>query len=221
MIFFKKQYFIFGASIGYGVGGTKGGWAGLLKMHIHNQLYGKNGISEKAEVYNFAKPGAQISFVLNNFKTQLDQFKRSNRITVFLLVGLNDVKSTGCPDNYLSSEEKFKEEYSELFSRMSSEFGEINVLGYCHVDESKLNPKVSPFDGSKSYFNNKRIGEFNGYLKEICSKFDKVKFISMDNISKNWVEECLFEDGLHPNDLGHKLIFERIKSELDGLLVYE
>lgn len=127
---FKRQFFIFGASVAYGVGGTQGGWAGLLKQHIHNELYGKDSLGEKVEVYNFAKPGAEIEFVLDTFENQLLSYERECQLTAFVLVGLNDTKAVGHPEDFVSNEVKFEKDYNELLSNLSKCFEIINVLGF-------------------------------------------------------------------------------------------
>lgn len=48
------QIFILGSSNAYGVGGKDGGWADILKQYLHNKMYGKYGIGEKHELFNFS-----------------------------------------------------------------------------------------------------------------------------------------------------------------------
>jgi len=211
---FKRQFFIFGASGAYGVGGMNGGWAGLLKQYIHSALYGEQGLGEAEEVYNFAKPGAEISFVLDTFENQLSNYGRECPLSAFLSVGLNDTKAVGNPDTYLSDETKFEKDYDRLLREMSKNFDSINVLGFYDVDERKVSPKINSFDGSKSYFKNDRIHAFNKILEKVCANYKKVNFIDLSHLSDTWLRDCLFKDGLHPNDKGHGLIFEKLKSYL-------
>lgn len=208
---FKRQFFIFGASVAYGVGGTQGGWSGLLKSYIHGQLYGESALGEQMEVYNFAKPGAEISFVLENFPWQLKAYQRNSPRTVFMSVGLNNTKAVGHPENYVADEEGFEKQYCQLLDKMSEAFETINILGFYELDEKKVSPKINPFDGLKTYFNNERIFKFNEVLKQLCSQYSNVNFIDLQNLAENWLEKDLFEDGIHPNDKGHQLIFEALK----------
>lgn len=207
----KRQFFIFGASVAYGVGSTEDGWSGLLKQYVHNELYGKNSFGEKAEVYNFAKPGADIEFVLDTFENQLLDYERECPLTAFILVGLNDTKAIDNPNNFVSDESKFEKDYNILLNNLSKHFEVINILSFYGVDENKVHPKINPLDGSASYFKNDRICKFNDIIRRLCCKYNKANFIDLMHLNDNWVEDCLFKDGLHPNDKGHKLIFNAIK----------
>ena len=206
---FERQFFILGASGAYGVGSTQGGWAELLKQFVHTELYGEKALGEAAEVYNFAKPGAGIQFVLDTFENQLTEYGRDCPLTAFISVGVNDTKAVNTPDNYVSNEGKFEKDYRALLNKLSEHFEMINVLGFYELDESKVYPKVSPFGDSKSYFKNERIRTFNKILEKVCACYEKANFIGikLDN-------SCLFKDGLHPNDKGHQLIFERLKGHI-------
>lgn len=211
----KKQIFILGASGAYGVGSTKGGWAGLIKQYVHTEICGKPPFEgERAEVYNFAKPGAEVQFVLDTFQNQLDNYWKKGPISVFMSVGLNDTKATQTPDNYVSNTDKFEQDYTRLLESLTQKFNTVNVLSFYALDESKVSPKISPFDGAKIYYNNARIQEFNGVMKKVCARYSNVNFIDLSGAA-DWQEKCLFVDGLHPNDTGHQMIFDALKNYID------
>ena len=57
----------------------------------------------------------------------------------------------------------------------------------------------------------KAILEFDGELKGICQKY-KIKYIPMQEV----LQKDDFIDGLHPNEKGHKKIFEEL-IEISGI----
>ena len=84
------------------------------------------------------------------------------------------------------------------------------ILG-CLILHRKTNP--IPWHPERSY-NNSSIEEYNQALKDICEK-EKLQHI---DIYKEFLKQAdykkLLEDGLHPNDKGHQLIFEIVKNNL-------
>ncbi len=208
-----KQIFILGASFAYGVGAEKTGWGDLVKQHYHNLMYSRGGVGEKYEVYNFSKSGAATEFVLETFPEQLRQFGRGDKIISIVSVGGNDSKAIGSPNNYVSTVEEYISKVKKLYDLLSKSSSKIIFVGDGFVDEAKTNPKISPFDGSKSYFTNSRRTLFHSALKELCDNL-KITFIDTPVAKEDWINNYLYEDGLHPNQKGHDLIFNEIKNLL-------
>src|SRR5512133_4042867 len=107
------QIFILGSSMVYGVGGPNGGWADLIKQHLHKKMYGENGVGEKYEIYNFGKSGATIDFVKDTFKSQLDAYDRKQKTIILVSVGGNNTKAEETPDNFVSTPEEYESERRE------------------------------------------------------------------------------------------------------------
>ncbi len=211
------QIFIFGSSSAYGVGGENGGWADILKNKLHGLMFSKGGVGEKYELYNFAKPGEPISFVSNNFKNQLEKYRRSGKTIILVSIGGNNSRAKDTPDNFISTVDEYRKEMTELLTELKDNVNEVMFIGGGCVDESKTYPKPNPLTGGQDYFSNKRGSEFKKVLIEICSQIG-VRFVSPGTDDEEWVEKYLFEDGLHPNQSGHELIAEKIWLELRPLL---
>src|SRR4051812_47605193 len=104
------QVFILGSSMVYGVGGSHGGWADLVKQHLHQKMYGEDGVGEEYEVYNFGKSGATIDFVKDTFGSQLEAYGRRQKTIILLAVGGNNTKAEEEPDNFVSTHEEYEQE---------------------------------------------------------------------------------------------------------------
>jgi len=208
------QIFIFGSSSAYGVGGCEGGWADMLKRHLHQTMYGENGTGEKDELYNFAKPGVTVEFVKETFPILLKHYRNQEKVIVVLSIGLNNAKATDWPDNFVSSADDFRTAMHDLLTKMKSLVDQIIVIGYPPHDETKTLPKHNPLTGSRSYFCNERTALFEDALKNVCIDLG-VKFIGLSTSHKEWVNGCLCLDGLHPNHTGYEKIFRALVSEIE------
>ena len=108
------QIFIFGSSLAYGVGGESGGWADLLKQKLHHKMFSSGGVGEKYELFNFAKAGEPISFVLETFKYQLEKYRRPGKVIILVSIGGNNSRAKDTPDNFISTVDEYKEEMTAL-----------------------------------------------------------------------------------------------------------
>lgn len=204
------QLFIFGASITYGVGAKESGWADLIKRKLHEIMYSTPSAGEKYEVYNFAKPEATIEFVLNTVDHLISHYNKIGKKIVILSVGMNNSKAEGTPENYVSDVTEYKQKVEELLKKITTQVDHVICVGFTPVDESKTTPKK---DGS--YFWNNRIQEFNKACKKACEE-QNVTFVDILVDPETWKKEYLYEDGLHPNQQGHQLMFETIYPSLKG-----
>lgn len=211
------QIFLIGASSVYGVGSEAGGFADMIKQTFHQKMYSENGVGDKYEVFNFGKSGAQIDFVLNTFLQQIKDYGRDGKIITIISAGGNNVKAKITPDNFVSTIEEYKQQMSELLDLAKKLSTHVITVGSGYYDESKTAPKISPFDGTKSYFFNKRKKEFEERLKKIC-KEKHITFVDIDIDENTWKEKYLYKDGLHANNKGHKLIHDAIMTELEKLI---
>ncbi|MEK7570789.1 MAG: SGNH/GDSL hydrolase family protein [Patescibacteria group bacterium] len=206
------QIFIFGASIVYGVGAEEAGWADLIKRNIHNRMYSKNGTGEKFEVYNFGNPDAKIEFILKTFEEQIENYGKDGKKIVVLSIGMNNAKAVGNPDNYVTKIDEYKNQLKKLFQQMKLKVDHVLCVGLTSVDEQKTTPK-----SNGSYFRNQRIEQFNSTFREVCIEMG-ITFVDILSEQQVCGQACLYKDGVHPNQKGHQLIFEKIFPQIKSLL---
>ena len=213
-----SQIFVFGASIAYGVGAEKSGWADLLKQSLHAKMYGDDGVGEEYELYNFSQPGAQVEFVIATYVDQLRFYRRSGKVIALVETGGNNTKAIDNPTNYVSSLEEYEQLMRHLLTKLQKDVDELIVLpSLPPVDESKTNPDSNPLTGEHSYFTNDRIIMFNHTLMKLCDELG-ITYIDIDISPEEWVKNCQYKDGLHPNQAGHQYIFEKVSKVVEGLL---
>ncbi|MCL5675742.1 MAG: GDSL-type esterase/lipase family protein, partial [Patescibacteria group bacterium] len=110
----------------------------------------------------------------------------------------------------VTSPEKFQQNIKELIFMAKKYTNNIVFLEAIGVDETKVDP--IPWARDRSY-KNIYIKKYNGIIKKECQK-NKVHFIEIFDYwvksdYKNWLE-----DGVHPNSMGHKKIFEKVREFL-------
>lgn len=209
------QIFVLGSSSIYGVGGSNAGWGDLIKQYLHAKMYGENGVGEKYEIYNFGKSGATIDFVKDTFPQQLKDYGRGHKTIVVVAVGGNNTKAQEQPDNFVSTPEEYESEMRELLTMLKQNSNALILVGSNgYVDETKTNPKLNPLTGGRSYFTNSRRQQFNEILKKLCDVID-VQLVDLGINKEEWLEKYVYQDGLHPNQAGHQLIFESVKPLLN------
>src|SRR5687768_7878532 len=110
------QILVFGASTPYGVGGSQGGWPDLLKQKLHKQMYDIRELSvEKHEIYNLCVPGATISDIEERFAVEVESYSKPGREQIIvIMLGGNDAKATGKPDNFVNTPENFYSQMKKL-----------------------------------------------------------------------------------------------------------
>ncbi len=211
------QFFALGSSSVYGVGSANGGWADLIKYKLHQKMYQENGVGEKYELYNLSKPGATIEFIKELCISTIPMYTRNGQTIALLNVGGNDAKAEGTPTNYLSTPKEFKQKLVSLIPLLKKHFSYIFFVAYGYYDEAKVNPKISPFTGQKSYFSNKRKGLFQKVVRDVCQEY-KLEFIQPQVDKTTWLQKYIYKDGLHPNSKGYKIIADKVWSELQSTI---
>jgi lysophospholipase L1-like esterase len=179
-------------------------------------MYKKGGIGEKIELFNFGKSGAKVEFVLETFPFLLDQYDRKDKTIILLSIGGNNAKAKGDPTNFVSTPEEYVAQMRQLLTELRLRTPYVIVVGGGSYNESKTNPKISPMDGTKSFFTNARRKLFNDRLHSLCTEMN-VPFVGVTIPDDVWQKTCLYDDGLHPNDLGYQYIFQNILKELEKI----
>lgn len=203
-----------GASTVYGVGGPNGGWADMLKLALHKQMYNETSSNEAHEVFIFAKSGVTTDFILKGCEQRIEDYKRDGHKTIVILsIGLNNAKAVGKPDNYVSTPEDYAAQIKQLLELLAKKADAVICVGFTPVDESKTTKKINPFTGQRSFFMNERIEIFNTVFRQAAEEAgNTVQFLDLFTTASelDWVNTYLSPDGLHPNNKGHRWICDQV-----------
>lgn len=203
----NKNYIIIGDSITYGIGDFESsGWATMLKKYIINQDDSKV-CNNYVHIAGF--PGATSSDLLSKIDSILQSFIHDEFTNIVILsIGVNDTQIfNGASKNSI---EQYKENMRKIIKIVTDKGCDFVVLGLTRIesDEKFLWKQNKYYDNdviSKYDRDLKLILEYDAKLKEPC-KNNKIRYIPMQDV----LEKSDFIDGLHPNHIGHKKIFEYI-----------
>ena len=204
----KNNYIIIGDSITYGIGDFEsGGWSAMFKKFIVNKDDSKI-CNNFVHIAGF--PGATSKDILNKIDNILNSFIYDgfNNI-VILSIGVNDTQLFN--GNYKISINNYKSNIKKITKKIMRKGMQLIILGLTRIesDEKFLWKPNKYYDSSiiSEYDKDlKLIMEYDSELRRLCEE-NKIKYIPMQDV----LQKEDFIDGLHPNQMGHKKIFERIK----------
>ena len=178
---------IFGDSIAYGLYDMeKFGWTNRIKEKITNNNF----------IFNLAIPGQNSIDILNKFELELkNRYNDQDEFKIIFSFGIKDTLLLSKNNNHLK---KFKENILKIIEITNKYTKDISFIGL-----------IKPDINIRKEYNIDDVFKIDELLENIC-KLKMIKHISLINIIKN--DELV--DGLHPNNIGHKKIFELVLKEL-------
>lgn len=190
---------IFGDSIVWGAWDKeKAGWANRLSIYYQNN-------NEENIVYNLGIPSETSTNLIKRIKNECE-VREPN--TIIIAIGINDAL-------YLKKEEKeqtdinsFEKNIKEIIKISKLYTKNILFVGLTRVNESCTIP-IS-WNDNEMYFN-KNIEKYNNKIRQCCFE-NQIMFIDILDLLAT---SDLNTDGIHPNEIGHEKIFERITELLE------
>lgn len=205
---------VYGASITQGFYDTEGGWVQRLRKH-YDELFLKDTSKDQPTIFNLGISGDNTDRLLRRFETetQARKFPREDFAFIFM-IGTNNAWVRG-DGRQNSTPENYRRELEELISKARQYSDKIMFVGIAPCDEARSQP--IPWN-KDIFFTNERLRIFDEALKNVCRQ-ERVKYQPVFDVLKDKMEkEDIYADGLHPNDVGHQLIFEQVQPALDELL---
>ena len=192
---------VFGDSITYGAWDKeKGGWVNRLRLALEN-----DNSNNYYTVFNLGISGDVTEGIKNRFVNECKiRFAKEDNTIIIFSIGINDTQNI--KDKYRVSLETFKNNIMALINSAKKYTDNILFIGLTKVDESKVTPL--PWDKDKCYLNNKII-DFDKELKSICLE-NNVDYLYIYDLLE--VDELF--DGLHPNNVGHQKICDKVKTKI-------
>lgn len=204
---------VFGASVTQGFYDTKGGWVGRLWEHYTKGLLDGG---PDITVFNLGISGDGSDRLVKRFENETNARKfPGEEFTFVFSIGTNNswVRGDGSP---VSEPEGYAADVRELVAMALKFSTRILFLGIGPCDESRAHPVPWNKD---IFFTNDRLALFDEALRKVCGE-EQVVYLPVFETLKRKLDagEDIYEDGLHPNDAGHRLIFELVRPALDELI---
>jgi len=160
-------------------------------------------------VYNLGVPGESSFDLLGRLEVEcqarIKKRAEDDSYKIIFAIGINDSKSLGPTENFNTPPEIFTQNINDLIKIASKYSGCLIFVGLTLVDEKK----VAQIE--EIAFLNRYIKKYNNIIKDICEK----RNIVFVDIFQDWLDKdykkFLSDDGIHPNEIGHQKIFEKIK----------
>ncbi len=194
-----------GDSITFGKGAEPGkGWADRMRAFFEPK-------GENNALYNLGIPGNSSTELLERAGKELEArvsyVYPEDRFVILIAIGTNDSRGLGSPENIQTKPEKYRENIERIIDLAKDHTEHVVLIGLTPADEGLM-----PFEDT--YFNKQTIEKFNGILKGIAKDKDVPYCEIYEEFSRN-DHRKLLADGLHPNNKGHELIYEKIRDFLN------
>lgn len=204
---------VFGASSTQGYWDSEGGWADRLKRY-YDKVQMADFEKDQPKIMNLGISGDTANDIISRMDAETRARQNDKGLAFIIQIGSNDAAEVeGQPR---STPDSYSIDLETIIQKAKGYSNSVLVVGFPAVYERYTNPVAwGPF-----YFKNERILLFENTAKAISQKMG-VPFVPVLEKFKNMIEmgtELNAHDGLHPNDSGHRLIFELVQPELDKLL---
>ncbi|MCK5412934.1 MAG: hypothetical protein KAI57_01020 [Candidatus Pacebacteria bacterium] len=206
---------VFGDSIVFGNWDEQGGWANRLKnFYIKESL---NNSDYYYMVYNIGVSGDTSKELLERFEYEIqhrlwerEDTGEKEEIIIVISIGKNDaafVKSKNCFNITLDN---FNLNVKKILIIAKKYSAKVVFIGPACVDEKRTKPAKWDFNIE---YGNREIEGYNEIIRHCCDSIG-VHFVNMYEEFRKLDYKELLEDGVHPNSIGHKKMFEIIKDFL-------
>jgi len=210
------QIFCFGDSITYGAWDVvNSGWAQKLRIYLDKKQ--EEDSSLYFLIYNLGIPGETTDSLVNRFlpetKARIREDRQEENIFIFAY-GANDSATILSQNNFSVDVKDFKNNLKNTIDQAKNFGNKIFILNITPVNEELT---ANPVNKAKSRLN-KYIEKYNQNIKEI-SEDNGIYFVDVNSAFMNNNYKGLFcEDGLHPNEFGHEIMFNELLRVMKGVL---
>lgn len=203
---------IFGTSTTRGAYDSEGGWVSRLDQFIKSKRIKLGaGAEYYRPVYNLGIDGNRSADILNRFDNEVRaRFEPSEALVIIFELGANDAAWLNNENTFWISPDEFRDNLGMLIGKARQYTSNIFFLGI-HPTDDRLSDPVS-WDSNLSY-KAENFKKYNEIVKRFCAE-EKIDFIDTLSVLERSGGVKLLFDGLHPNDEGHRLIFESVKEHL-------
>lgn len=209
---------VFGASITQGFWDTNGGWVERLRKHFNElQVQDLNGRNEPT-VFNMGISGNNTANVLARIESETTARTWSHELPVVVIaIGVNDScrAKDGQPAKVSMRPETYRSNLEQIIQKAKPISSGLIFVGLSACDESK----TTPVCWGDFYYKNSLLKEYEEIMCQVAVK-NNIPFIPVfDKFMKALTKDpTILPDGLHPNNTGHKVIFQIVKPQLLKLL---
>lgn len=208
------QVFAFGHSITQGFWDRESGWVLRLRKFLDQKSL-ENPDEYYFEVYNLGVSGDDSRQLLERFPRELEaRLWDEDETLVLIQIGANDIQYLEEKDEIRVEKEDYRENLEALIEKARNYTDKVLLVGETYTGiEGPI-----PWSEDK-HLSDERLGEYVEIQRKIAQEKD-VPYVDLRGLKtkETWLE--MLEDGSHPADKGHELIYRNVKERLldEGLL---
>lgn len=202
----------FGDSITYGAWDSQGGWVARLRQKV-DRICIESDLEKFYLTFNLGVSSDTSERILDRFDGEVSSrmLEEGDPYYIFSM-GTNDSIWLNKENKHWVELDEFEGNVHSLIEKAKKYHTKIVFLGNLPVDEDRTHPYRDDDDIESS---NKDIREYEITTQNICEE-EQVDFIPIfDEALKGEYKKLLFNDGVHPNDLGHAYLAEKIWNHID------
>lgn len=206
---------IFGDSITFGAWDSRGGWADRLKQ-AYNKEYQEAVDTDNPsphQVINLGIGGDTSQGVLARFDTEYRARHSANWPPVFVIsIGTNDGRQVLPAGSIQVPAEEYGDNLRLIIQAARKYSDKILLVGLFPLAEEELRFK-------NYFYSQSTLKQYDTIIGQVAKELSVPKVeIFHEVIGRPDYKTLLFDDGLHPNDAGHKLIYDLVKPQLESLI---
>lgn len=208
---------VFGDSIGQGDWDMRGGgWVQRVRQDYARAYIASGFMGNDYYVLNVSISGDTTNQILDRMDADITtRTLHGETPLIVIAVGTNDARIDG--QTPVMSLQQYATNIGKLIDK-AAEYAareHILVVGLPGCDE----PHSTPLSWAPSTFTNVRLLEFETAARQV-SEAGGVVFVPLVEVFMQHMQagKDLFSDALHPNDVGHELIYTQVKPAIDAVL---
>lgn len=208
------QVFGFGHSITQGFWDAEGGYIARLRKFLDKKSL-ESPDEYYYETYNLGVSGNDSDQLKQRFSNELEaRLWDEDKTLILIQIGANDIQYLQEKDKIRVDKQEYRENLESLIKEAREYTEKVVLVGELHTAiEGPI-----PWSEDK-HLSDERLGEYVEVQRKVA-KEKEVPYVDLRGLKtkEEWTE--LLEDGSHPDNKGHELIYKAVKKELvdEGLL---
>lgn len=197
---------IFGDSITFGAWDTEGGWGQRLKKYFHQKVIESD---FKLDYHPFVLgiSGDNSTNILERMEREITaRCKEQDEVVILMEIGTNDAATEQGGHEISVIPEEFQRNLERIVAIAKKFAAKLIFVGLTPVDESKTIP--IPWRTNLSY-TNRNVQKYDSIVRKVAKEQN---LLYVELFSK--LDPKQFDDGLHPDTEGHRIIYEIARDAL-------
>jgi lysophospholipase L1-like esterase len=196
-----------GDSITQGYNDSQGGWVNRLNLHLEKKYPGRH------RVINLGISGDDSVRILSRIDGELSRFRAAGKRSLMLLSCLINDSLRIIPEG---RHQVPLNDYTDNIKKIITIAKKYDIAPVILDGLPVVDAKTDPIPSDSGFaYRNKYIRQYRDALKKLCRQ-ESVHFIDVfDNLLNNGDYMHSLNDGVHPGDRGHDILFDTIRNYLE------